>query len=213
MKKSYLLGAVCACLLSLSLSTNAAVVNGSLTGPIDNAGVPAGWTILVGSPDTMDETDNVGANIPFGVAPSGPSPDGGTWVGFAMNDPFITEIFGQTLTGLVANQTYEVSWYAGNFGAIEGTDWVQPNAINVLIDSVSIGSGAELALGQDWFSQSVSFTATATTHDLAFGLVSAGPSYLSIDGIAINAVPIPAAVWLFGSGLLGLVGIARRKKA
>ncbi|MHB8535826.1 MAG: VPLPA-CTERM sorting domain-containing protein [Sulfuricaulis sp.] len=32
--------------------------------------------------------------------------------------------------------------------------------------------------------------------------------------IASNAgvVPIPAAVWLFGSGLLGLVGIARRKK-
>jgi hypothetical protein len=29
----------------------------------------------------------------------------------------------------------------------------------------------------------------------------------------IEAVPIPAAVWLFGSGLLGLVGMARRKKA
>jgi hypothetical protein len=29
----------------------------------------------------------------------------------------------------------------------------------------------------------------------------------------ISAVPVPAAVWLFGSGLLGLVGIARRKKA
>lgn len=26
------------------------------------------------------------------------------------------------------------------------------------------------------------------------------------------AVPVPAAVWLFGSGLLGLVGVARRKK-
>lgn len=31
--------------------------------------------------------------------------------------------------------------------------------------------------------------------------------------IGVSAVPIPAAVWLFCSGLLGLVGIARRKKA
>jgi hypothetical protein len=36
--------------------------------------------------------------------------------------------------------------------------------------------------------------------------------YVAING-KISAVPIPAAVWLFGSGLLGLVGIARRKKA
>ena len=33
------------------------------------------------------------------------------------------------------------------------------------------------------------------------------------DSLTLNigAVPIPAAVWLFGSGLLGLVGVARRK--
>ncbi len=30
-------------------------------------------------------------------------------------------------------------------------------------------------------------------------------------GITVTAVPVPAAVWLFGSGLLGLAGIARRK--
>ena len=28
----------------------------------------------------------------------------------------------------------------------------------------------------------------------------------------VAAVPIPAAVWLFGSGLLGLIGVARRRK-
>ncbi len=27
----------------------------------------------------------------------------------------------------------------------------------------------------------------------------------------VSSVPVPAAVWLFGSGLLGLIGIARRK--
>ena len=29
----------------------------------------------------------------------------------------------------------------------------------------------------------------------------------------VSAVPVPAAVWLFGSGLIGLLGVARRKKA
>ena len=30
--------------------------------------------------------------------------------------------------------------------------------------------------------------------------------------VGVSAVPAPAAVWLFGSGLLGLIGMARRKK-
>ncbi|MDH5570797.1 MAG: VPLPA-CTERM sorting domain-containing protein [Gammaproteobacteria bacterium] len=29
----------------------------------------------------------------------------------------------------------------------------------------------------------------------------------------VSAVPVPAAIWLFGSGLIGLAGIARRRKA
>jgi hypothetical protein len=36
---------------------------------------------------------------------------------------------------------------------------------------------------------------------------------LQEDSDWVGAVPVPAAVWLFGSGLLGLVGIARRKRA
>ena len=33
----------------------------------------------------------------------------------------------------------------------------------------------------------------------------------AITGAPISPVPVPAAVWLFGSGLIGLIGVARRK--
>ncbi len=38
------------------------------------------------------------------------------------------------------------------------------------------------------------------------------PTYLGTT-VEIQAVPIPAAVWLFGSGLIGLLGVARRRQA
>ena len=50
------------------------------------------------------------------------------------------------------------------------------------------------------------------------GITNITPSFISdnyrwavFEG-NVSAVPIPAAVWLFGSGLLGLVGVARRRK-
>ena len=38
-------------------------------------------------------------------------------------------------------------------------------------------------------------------------------SFVYADWTEVSAVPVPAAVWLFGSGLIGLVGVARRKKS
>jgi len=35
----------------------------------------------------------------------------------------------------------------------------------------------------------------------------------SLTVLNVSSVPIPAAAWLFGSGLLGLIGVARRKAA
>jgi len=44
----------------------------------------------------------------------------------------------------------------------------------------------------------------------AFGINT--PAYFAMDNLtAVSAVPVPAAVWLFGSGLLGLVAVARRR--
>jgi hypothetical protein len=38
-----------------------------------------------------------------------------------------------------------------------------------------------------------------------------GTASLSSSGLVISAVPLPPAVWLFGSGLLGLAGVSRRR--
>jgi hypothetical protein len=49
-------------------------------------------------------------------------------------------------------------------------------------------------------------------------LIDGGPfngniGYWRLNGIAtVSAVPVPAAVWLMGSGLAGLIAVARRRK-
>jgi len=41
-----------------------------------------------------------------------------------------------------------------------------------------------------------------------------GLSFTSASGVLLTApIPVPPAIWLFGSGLIGLIGIARRKKS
>ena len=45
-------------------------------------------------------------------------------------------------------------------------------------------------------------------------LISDVHRYVNFNGwLYGTVVPVPSAVWLFGSGLLGLIGLARRKKS
>ena len=62
------------------------------------------------------------------------------------------------------------------------------------------------------------FTGSATTGALTSYILGsatwAADGSLTITGNGTSApVPLPAAVWLFGSGLMGLVGVSRRRKA
>ena len=83
-------------------------------------------------------------------------------------------------------------------------------------------------LGFDWGSYAVSLYIDPSWEGmtLEFGVKSAATGYtmsgvyydnfsLTGDGAGLPGtppVPVPAAVWLFSSGLLGLIGIARRNK-
>jgi hypothetical protein len=57
------------------------------------------------------------------------------------------------------------------------------------------------------------------TADIATGSIRLDPFsfthavFFSISNATMSVIPIPPAIWLFGSGLLGLIVIARRKKA
>lgn len=62
---------------------------------------------------------------------------------------------------------------------------------------------------------SFQFNATPGNYFVSF-FGSADPSTFSklgLYGIEISQIPVPPAVWLFCSGLLGLISISRRKKA
>ncbi len=95
-----------------------------------------------------------------------------------------------------------------------------------IIDFSSVNSGAinfRLVLS----SQSGAFTIDTQAGMGNESLVSFGESintgsYLNLDTYLFNnisvteipaVVPVPAAVWLFGSGLLGLIGMAKRREA
>lgn len=52
-----------------------------------------------------------------------------------------------------------------------------------------------------------------TGQNLSFHLNGLTGSQVLLDNVVAAVIPLPPAAWLFGSGLLGLVGIARRKKA
>ena len=51
-------------------------------------------------------------------------------------------------------------------------------------------------------------------HFIVFGLgqISFNGTVLSFTGNTTSPVPIPGAVWLLGSGVLGLLGIGRRRE-
>ena len=87
-------------------------------------------------------------------------------------------------------------------------------------DLFSLGSGSALFDSAGVVSSDFSFAAFAgpSTPGYNFSETAwiAGPSqFLAAGGGAgtLAVVPLPGAIWLIGSGLLGMIGIARRKKA
>jgi hypothetical protein len=102
--------------------------------------------------------------------------------------------FGGTTTGSV---DFNFLYDAGN-GEFGGTSFFNPGAAS---GGAFSGSSTDAVIAGSPYSLTI----------LAQISHSAGAGQISSFDAHLVPVPVPAAVWLFGSGLLGLAGIARRK--
>jgi hypothetical protein len=90
----------------------------------------------------------------------------------------------------------------GSFSQVLGAGHTAPALMATVTLTALAGGTAGFSMVDD--------PAAGGWFDLGFG--DATPSFGGAS-TSISAIPVPAAVWLFGSGLLGLVGVARRKAA
>lgn len=91
-----------------------------------------------------------------------------------------------------------------------GSDYTATNSFG---DFITLTNSPEFVLaitndgGNTWLTDTGAVYLGANTYEVTFG--DAGDLF-TID-VQISSVPVPAAVWLFGTGLVGLAGIARRR--
>jgi hypothetical protein len=117
-------------------------------------------------------------------------------------DPFFSRLGDDCATTLVTGcgSSGEINGIAfGDFGGIA-------NGLT-LVGSLSF-TGA--AVGTSLLTMADNEYPAGSWYDTSGNLISMD---YSGESVSVSAVPVPAAVWLFGSGLLGLVGLSRRKIA
>jgi hypothetical protein len=206
MKKSRLLGVVCAFIAFFAVSANAATIvdTGPGAGTINWALIsadalglgPYGQSLAaefsIGSSTTVTDIEGWMSFNPSGADGTiAIYSDGGHVPGVEL---YATTFFG---TG-----SLDSSWVGASglsWGLAPGTYWV----------AFEVRDGQTLETTMPSPSLNPLLNEAVTIPETGDWLDADG-----IDiGVRISAVPVPAAAWLFGSGLLGLVGIARKKKA
>jgi hypothetical protein len=190
-----------------------------------------GTFVLLCMPNTCDNNSVVGG----GFALAGPndgfsngfttSPDGGNFVAFD-SDPDFHGTLTQTITGLTAGTTYQLSFYMGGAEEIN-IDETTTTEITATFAGQSFSTPTITTPGNGfspWVQYTTTFTANGTSDVLSF-LATGGPSgdppYALLDGVSLTAVtagggvPEPAiwAMMLVGFGGVGAAIRSRRKLA
>lgn len=186
MNKSRLLGAVCACSLSLASFILAS-----------NASSATVWA------PTNEDTDFI--QLEF----LGLTTNGGSLTLFDEDD-FGGNALDIGSSGGEVRFTSSGSDWTAQFFDVNNT----PGGTITLVGDTNFVLGMKWEDGDYWADSTWSLESSPDTYLITFtGLdVPNSPDIGQTLAVDVTVVPIPAAVWLFGSGLIGLAGIARRSK-
>jgi hypothetical protein len=211
MNKSRLLGAMCACVVTFICNqSNAAVVFSQP--PLDGGVSYAAVSNFQTSDDFVLSSDASITNIRWW---------GGEGTGSGVADTFSIRFFSDTgtsspqatpfltmtvanpvrsATGLNAFPGQPIFEYAASLPQVVPLLGSESYYISIITQQpINWGWAASTSNTEDHWSRRFDGESwTLNLADMAFEL---------------SEVPVPAAVWLFGSGLLGLMGISRRRKA
>jgi len=191
MKKLQLASAITA--LFLSANANAAVINVFSD--------EASWLAAVGSYVTEDFED-LSLQTPFtNYLSFNGSITGGVWDDIINMDEQLATAFNFAPGVYGIGGTWDLAGPGGPGSGIQVTTLNSTYAIDVI-------PGTTAGFWGFTIDESVS------TMIMSEGTGSGYQETFTLDNMqmATTLVPVPAAVWLFGSGLVGLVGVARRKK-
>lgn len=116
-----------------------------------------------------------------------------------------TSTLSQNLTTVIG-QVYMVTCYIANTGG----------SFKVLWDGLSEYASTSNTSGYNKIQFLVTApNVTSTTSTLAFDFTTPNPlstGSFHVDDVSVTPTPIPAAAWLLGSGLIGLLGLRKKEK-
>jgi hypothetical protein len=160
---------------------------------------------------TNEDTDFIQLNFGGPGPGTGISTNGGTLALFDDDTGFAGPALeiGQNGGHVVFSDNGDGSWGAEVF-----------DVTNTSGGSITLSNDANFILGIDWGSgyfgdTNSTLTSSPDTYLIVFSGVDSQERPIRGNTLAVDLapIPVPAAVWLFGSGLIGLAGVARRKKS
>ena len=215
MIKNILAGAAL-CSVIPAFAANNLVTDGSF----ESASLSAGTYALYGGNSLVGWTALPGDQIEVRDALVGTAKDGNNFVELdsTHNSSMLTTI--ETTAG----QSYELTfWYSGRPRSATDNSAFASGVVPASSDGLSVNYGAGTVAVHSptdttddnlWREFTAIFTATGPSTTLMFGATGKDDSYgSSLDDISVVVVPEPATLAMMAAGLLGLLGLGRRRNA